>query len=142
CLPAPAPQLLWTDRGEIVLYWQAPASAWNSVRLVRNRDRIPTSPDDGEVLYQGTDDHFVDTTAQAYTRYYYALWTEYAGRYSAQAATADVTGRWNLLEFTQSDTFTSSATLPFMTVHAWGAGGGGSRRAAGDGGVGGGGGYS
>lgn len=126
--PGPITRLAWSDWDGITLHWSPPNTYWEQVLVVRSTTGIPTTPSDGAVVFEGRARHYEDQTAQPGTTYYYAVWAVANGLYSPQPATAEVTGDWIRTDFSQSGTFTSSATLPYMTVYAWGAGGGGGLR--------------
>lgn len=71
----------------IDLSWINPQdSEFSNVRLVRSTSYFPSAPDDGDVIYEGNNEKFVDTNVVAGTRYFYGLFAKYAdGSYSSGA---------------------------------------------------------
>jgi hypothetical protein len=60
--------------GQIVLTWDDPFNDvdWKGTRLVRKTGSYPTSPSDGDIIYNGQTSTFTDTNVEAGTTYYYA----------------------------------------------------------------------
>lgn len=125
--PGSITRFTWNDVGAISLYWNPPTTRWDAVRVVRKEGSPPSSPDDGDVVYEGRARTFVDYEAQPGLPYYYGAWAVANGLYPPQSAIVSVTADWLEISFDQpgTHTFVSSAAHPYLTVYAWGAGGGG-----------------
>ena len=63
------------DTGLAEIYWTDPIWDESYVRsiLVKNPDGFPESPEDGTILYEGTDQHYVDTVIPMDTHIYYTV---------------------------------------------------------------------
>ncbi len=70
---------------DILLNWLNPqVSDFAEVRIVRSSSFFPSDPNDGEVVYEGGSENFVDTQVTIGTRYYYTLFVKYQnGAYSS-----------------------------------------------------------
>lgn len=123
--PGSITRFTWNDVGAISLYCNPPTTRWDAVRVVRKEGSPPSSPDDGDVVFEGRARTFVDYEAQPGLPYYYGAWAVANGLYSPQPAIVSVTADWLEISFDQpgTHTFVSSATHPYLTVYAWGAGG-------------------
>ena len=65
---------LVTEEPVIALYWTRPESGLSDeIGLVRSTEGFPATPTDGEEIYRGRSDRFLDTGVVAGTRYFYSL---------------------------------------------------------------------
>lgn len=78
------------DSSSVKLTWKMPDDV-GSVVLVKGLDHFPTSVKDGEVIYEGTEEQFIDSNLLAgiEVRYYYTIFS-IVGDDTSQGATADV----------------------------------------------------
>lgn len=98
--PQPAKPLLITAAAgdsEILFEWNNPSiSGFSEIILLRKQGGYPSSPSDGEVLYQGRSETFTDTDLPNGVVQYYALYTENGfGRFSVplHVSLAPIAGR-------------------------------------------------
>ncbi len=72
---------------EIFLSWNNPISSdFEEVRILRSERFFPFDPYDGEVIYEGRGQSFVDTQVEVGKRYYYAIFAKNSdGQYSSGA---------------------------------------------------------
>ena len=86
---APASLTAEAAAGGIRLSWTRSRSRGAvSYQLVRKADAAPSSPGDGEVVYEGVSHSFADKTARSLQEYHYAVFSRRGGAYSATAASA------------------------------------------------------
>lgn len=74
------------DTKVITLTWQNPNTNFDSVRIVKSDKFYPRDPSEGQVIYEGTGEQFVDQDVVKDTTYYYTAFTKDAnGNYSSGA---------------------------------------------------------
>ncbi len=80
--------------GKIELYWKNPADAdFEKIRIVRNTVFYPQDPQDGQIIFEGTSEYFLDQGLTNGQRYYYTIFSyDKAGNYSS-GVTASATPR-------------------------------------------------
>lgn len=73
----------------ILLEWENPMdSSFSEVRLVRNKNFFPSDENDGEVLYEGVGENFIDSDVDIGAIYYYAIFSKDSdGNYSSGVLT-------------------------------------------------------
>jgi len=71
----------------INLSWTMPVDvSLVGVKIVRSKDFYPSSPMDGEVIFEGRGESFIDIQVTAGVRYYYSIFTkDFTGNYSSGA---------------------------------------------------------
>ena len=74
----------------IDLSWTNPATAFDTVRVVRKAGGAPADPTDGTTVYTGTGTAVADTGLANGTTYQYAVWTSSLGVLSAVARTSAI----------------------------------------------------
>ncbi len=82
---------------QVQLLWDQPADG-EAVRVVCRTDASPASPDDGTVVYEGSDTRFMHQGLDYGTRYYYGIWTvtypEEGPQYSAEGRFESAVPYW------------------------------------------------
>lgn len=58
--------------------------------VVRRQDAVPLTAYDGDILYEGPANSFLDRTADSLCEYYYSVYTRRGGAFSLTAATTDI----------------------------------------------------
>ena len=99
-------QRLDTTKHNVVLSWTNPLNSedWDKIVVVRSTEAQPTSTADGEVIYEGTADNYIDVLEEVENAiYYYSVFAVYETAYS-DVATAQV------------DLMVTSATLGAASV--------------------------
>ncbi len=88
--PQPPKQLTVIEGGRFVrLSWgKSPSPGLVEYVLVRKRGSLPLTALDGDVLYDGPANSFVDKTAESLTEYYYSLYAKRQGTFSQEYVSA------------------------------------------------------
>jgi YD repeat-containing protein len=104
--------------GRITLRWMRPSDTrTKTIRIVRREDSFPLSPDDGEVVYEGTDAAWADCGLVNGTLYFYSAFAlDNDGRASWEA-TASATPSVDLLAFFDFEDPVSYATAVDISGH-------------------------
>lgn len=78
-----------TERnGDVLLTWRNPHADFEKVRIVKSTIFYPRDPSEGEVIYEGRAEEFVDEEVEAGKRYYYSAFAiDGSGNYSSGAVT-------------------------------------------------------
>lgn len=63
----------WPGDGKVQLEWYLPFNQSPKVKIVRNAERKPADPYDGEVVYDGIGDHYSDVGLTNGVTYHYAI---------------------------------------------------------------------
>ncbi|TAL48897.1 hypothetical protein EPN83_02980 [Patescibacteria group bacterium] len=85
-LPNPSGFTAVPRESDILLSWRNPQISFDALRLVRSKTFYPADPFDGEVIYEGRGEQFVDTDVERGIRYYYTIFTRGRdGSYSSGA---------------------------------------------------------
>ncbi len=107
--------------GQIVVEWDNPGEA-NFVRtvVVRKEGSYPTSPSDGQTLYEGRGDTYADTNLQNGKTYYYAVYSyNHSKTYSRGVNLSLAPNEGNKqIKFNESGTL-SSSTPALHFVRTW-----------------------
>jgi len=75
---------------DIVLDWTMPTDpTLVGVRIVRSKDFYPSTPQDGEAIFEGVGENFVDTNVIPGVKYYYSIFTKDFGGNFSSGAVAD-----------------------------------------------------
>lgn len=79
-LPAPRSIQAQAADGEVAFVWNSPLdSPFIHTDIVRKEGGFPTSPTDGQVIYEGRDETFTDANLTNGTKYHYAIFTHNDG---------------------------------------------------------------
>lgn len=74
------------ENRSISLFWKNPTEDFLRTAVVRNENRYPDSPTDGQVIYEGSGATFTDTNLVNGKKYFYAIYTyDDAKNYSTSA---------------------------------------------------------
>ena len=63
---------------EVGLNWYKPGGA-SSVLIMRDTNDYPSNPNEGEFVYDGSDESYLDEDLENDTTYYYSIWANYDG---------------------------------------------------------------
>lgn len=74
------------DEEKIILTWKNPSVDFENIRIIRSPKFFPKDPFDGNLVYEGRGERFVDSKVEKRTDYFYSVFVrDKSGRYSSGA---------------------------------------------------------
>ncbi len=101
----------------ITLTWKNPVADFGSIRILKSDKFYPRDPFEGEVVYEGTGEKFVDTDVLLGTRYYYTAFVKDKYGNLSSGAFADAALLRSGEKLTPSDFFGGILLLPKDQIH-------------------------